>query len=100
MLSGVSFWRGLILSINHFLSLRHIEAQNEEKKELRAHGWQHVVSPKSPPQLAVKEIYEISPTLNRLEPESSSDGEEKQMSDWTAGTDGTDDLDTEWYSGN
>lgn len=45
----------------------------------------------------------ILPLLSRLEAESSSDGDEKQMSDWTAGTDGTDgtdDLDTEWYSGN
>lgn len=41
-----------------------------------------------------------SPTSNRLEAESSSDDEEKQMSDWTASTDGTDDFDTEWYSGN
>lgn len=52
-----------------------------------------------PPQLAAREVNEISPTLNRLEAGSSSDGEEK-MSDWTTSTDGTDDLDTEWYSGN
>lgn len=56
--------------------------------------------PRSPPLLAGIEIHEISPTSNRLEAESSSDGEGKQMSDWTTGTDGTDDLDTEWYSGN
>lgn len=53
-----------------------------------------------PPELAAKEMYENSATLNSLEAENSSDGEEKQMSDWTASTDGTDDLDTEWYSGN
>lgn len=52
-----------------------------------------------PPELAAKEMNENSPTLNRLEAESSSDGEEK-MSDWSTSTDATDDLDTEWYSGN
>lgn len=52
------------------------------------------------PELAAKEMHEHSPTLNRLEAESCSDGEEKPISDWTASTDGTDDFDTEWYSGN
>lgn len=47
-----------------------------------------------------KKFMKFLPLKNRLEAESSSDGEEKQMSDWTTGTDGTDDLDTEWYSGN
>lgn len=87
------FWRVLILSINHFLSLWHMNTRHTPIKKIESLG--HIDK-----DSMFCSWRKNSPTSYRAEAESSSDGEEKQISDWTTGTDGTDDLDNEWYSGN